>query len=53
MEKDAYGNYRDSYGTTFQTNGGQPPTGGSPITIINGDGTTSQGSWNGAAVKSN
>ncbi len=46
---------KDQYGTTYTTPSNQAPTSWSPVTIINSDGTTSQGVWNGQAtpIKSN
>lgn len=35
-------------GVLFSTNGGNAPTAGSPLTVQNGDGTTSQGTWMGS-----
>ncbi len=45
---------QDVYGTVYQNTYGPSnlaPTAGTPVTIRNGDGTTSQGTWMGYAAK--
>eukprot|EP01037_Dinobryon_pediforme_P018680 gene18680-18979_t len=46
VKKNPYGGHDDRYGKNFSTNdGSSPTTAGTPITIQNGDGTTSPGIW--------
>jgi hypothetical protein len=48
--KNEYGEWIDSItGKKFTTLGGDPPTAGSPIEIVNGDGSKRDGWWTGQA----
>jgi hypothetical protein len=42
---------KDCFGVTYTTPTNASPTAGSRITIVNTDGTTSQGTWMGQALK--
>jgi hypothetical protein len=48
-QKDAYGVYRDAYGTPFVTRDGGRPTAGTPIEVLDSTGNKSPGTWTGQA----
>ena len=37
---DSYGNYKDNGGATYNTPDNKPPSHGTPVSIPNGDGTS-------------
>ena len=50
---DSYGNYKDNGGATYNTPDNKPPSHGTPVSIPNGDGTSTHGTWSGGYVTPN
>ena len=53
QKPDSTGTYTDGYGVRYQTRSGQPATAGTPVQVINSDGTKSDGTFMGQVVKNN
>lgn len=50
-QQNSDGSFTDAYGVNFTTPTNSPPTPGTTLKVPNGDGTYSDGVWNGQVTK--